>query len=150
MTLPFVDTDVMVRLLIGDDPTRQAAAADLFEEVAGGRLVVMAPPTVIADAVYVLASPRLYAVPRARVGALLTPLVRLPGFRLADRRAVLRALGLYATTKLGFGDALVVASMEQAGSTTVYSFDRHFDAVPGIARREPSPSGSPTAEGNDS
>lgn len=137
MTLPFIDTDVIVRLLARDDPAKQAAAAELFEAIAAGTLTVTAPDTVIADAVYVLSSPRLYRLSRAQVSALLTPLVRLPGFRVANRRAVLRALDLYGTTSLGFGDALIVASMEQTGSQIVYSFDRHFDAVPGIVRQEP-------------
>lgn len=144
MTEPFVDTDVIVRLLSGDDPAKQAAAQRLFEDVASGALVVTAPDTVIADVVYVLASPHLYRLPRARVSGLLTPLVRLPGFRLANRRALLRALDLYGSTNLGFGDAVIVASMELTGAQTVYSFDRHFDRIPGIVRVEP-----PPATGND-
>lgn len=137
MPEPFIDTDVIVRLLSGDDPAKQAAAAALFDEVATGRLAVAAPDTVIADAVFVLSSPRLYHLPRAQVSGLLTTLVRLPGFRVANWRAVLRALDLFGTSNLGFGDAMIVASMEQAGATTVYSFDRHFDAVQGIVRQEP-------------
>jgi hypothetical protein len=29
---PHIDTDVIVRLITGDDPARQAAAAQLFED----------------------------------------------------------------------------------------------------------------------
>jgi predicted nucleic acid-binding protein len=78
MALPFVDTDVIIRLLTGDDPTKQAQAAALFEQVEQGHLQLTAPDTVIADAVYVLSSPRLYHLPRAGVAALLTALVRFP------------------------------------------------------------------------
>lgn len=145
MTESFVDTDVIVRLLSGDDPAKQAAAQRLFEDVANGDLVVTAPDTAIADAVYVLASPNLYRLPRARISGLLLPLVRLTGFRLANRRVLLRALDLYGSTNLGFGDAVIVASMELTGAKTVYSFDRHFDRVPGIVREEP----PAAASGND-
>ena len=55
MADPFVDTDVLIRLLTGDDLDKQARAATLFEQVEAGTLSVAAPDTVIADAVYVLA-----------------------------------------------------------------------------------------------
>jgi len=92
---------------------------------------------VIADAVHVLSSPRLYAWPRGRVRSLLAPLVGLPAFRVRNRDDVLRALDLYAITRLDFGDALIVAAMEQTGAATLYSYDLHVDRVVGIVRREP-------------
>lgn len=137
VAVPFVDTDVIIRLLTGDDPDKQARAAALFEQVEDGTLTVAAPSTVIADAVYVLASPRLYHLPRNQVAALLTTLVRLRNFRVQNRRAVLGALGTYAGTNLEFGDALIIASMQQSGADVLYSFDADFDRVSGIIRREP-------------
>lgn len=132
-----VDTDILIRLLTRDDPDKQAAAARLFEGVQAGELRLMAPDTVIADAVYVLASPRLYRIGRQEVASLLTPLVRLPGFQVQNRAAVLRALDLYASTRIDFGDALLVASMEQAGAGELYSYDSDFDRFPQITRLEP-------------
>lgn len=137
MSDPFIDTDVIIRLLTSDDLSKQAESAHLFEQVQAGKLAVVAPLTVIADAVYVLSSPRLYAVPRAQVRALLLPLVRLPGLKIRQRRAVLRALDLYANTLLDFSDALIVAAMERAGSTVLYSYDTHFDSIAGMTRRSP-------------
>ncbi len=118
MAVPFVDTDVIIRLLTGDDPDKQARAAALFQQVEDGTLTVGAPSTVIADAVYVLASPRLYHLPSNQVAALLTALVRLRNFRVQNRRAVLGALGAYggAGANLDFGAALMVASMQQSGA----------------------------------
>lgn len=89
MTVPYVDT-VIIRLLTGDDPVKQAAA--LFQRVEDGSLTLAAPDMVIGDAVSVLASPRLYNLARAQVAALLTALVRLSHFRLQNKRAVLAAL----------------------------------------------------------
>jgi predicted nucleic acid-binding protein len=137
MSDPFVDTDVIIRLLTGDDPQKQAAAAALFERVERGQAMVAAPDTAIADAVHVLASPRLYHLPRPQVSALLTTLARLPNFHVGNRQAVLRALEMYATTDLDFGDVFLVASMEQAGSDVIYSYDKGFDKLQGITRHEP-------------
>jgi predicted nucleic acid-binding protein len=138
MSVPFLDTSAIVRLLSGDDPVKQTRARLLFERIERGELIVAAPVTVIADAVYVLSSPRLYNRSREEVAALLTPLVRLPGFHVQGRRAVLAALQLYATTaRLDFGDALIAASTQQTGASVVYSYDTDFEQIPGIHREEP-------------
>ena len=137
MNDPYVDTDVIIRLLTGDDLNKQAAAAHLFEQVEAGVLTVAAPDTVIADAVFVLSSPRLYRRPRAEVAALLIALVRLPHFHVQHRRNVLRALELYGATNLDFGDVMIAAAMEETQSPFVYSYDADFDRLSGIERREP-------------
>ena len=137
MTDPFIDTDVLIRLLTGDDPEKQKKASDLFEQIEKKKLRVIAPVTVIADAVYVLSSKKLYNLPRSEVVGLLTPLLRLPNFRVRRRRIVQKALDIYLFSNLDFGDAFLAASMQQAKSTTVYSYDADFDRVQGIRRLEP-------------
>lgn len=134
---PHIDTDVIIRFLTGDDPDKQAAARALFLQVQRGSLTLAAPDTVIADAVYVLHSPRLYNKSRSDVAALLLPLVRLPHFRVENRRTVMRALELYSTSHSGFGDAMILAAMEQAGATHLYSYDEGFDRVQGLTRITP-------------
>lgn len=56
---------------------------------------------------------------------------------IENRRSVLRALDLYANSNLDFGDALIVASMQQVGSSVLYSYDTGFDRISGITRRFP-------------
>lgn len=137
MNDPYIDTDIIIRLLTGDDVAKQAAAAALFERVAEGGLVISAPDTVIADAVHVLSSSKLYHLSRGRIASLLRPLVSLNGFRVTQRAVVLRALDLYETTNLDWGDVMIVAAMERDKSKAVYSYDRHFDRIPSIERFEP-------------
>jgi predicted nucleic acid-binding protein len=137
MTYPHVDTDVLIRFLTGDDPVKQAESAALFQKIERGELTVAAPDTVIADAVYVLASHRLYGLPRAQVRAILSQLVRLPHFRVQNRRQVLRALNIYGSTNLDFGDAFIVAAMELSGSSLLYSYDADFDRIPTVDRVTP-------------
>jgi predicted nucleic acid-binding protein len=137
MATPFIDTDVIIRFLTGDDPQKQAAATTLFEQVEHGELRVAAPDTVVADAVYVLSSPRLYHLARSTVQELLSGLVHLAYFQVENKPAVLRALELYGSTKLDFGDTLIIASMEQQHSQILYSYDADFDRFDGITRQEP-------------
>lgn len=132
------DTSILIRLISGDDPAKQDGAIALFERVEGEHLSLDAPVTVIADAVYVLTSRRLYNRPRPQVAAKLTTLVRLPNFHVKDRRIVLRALQLFAGAPyLDFGDAMIIAQAQRSGVQTVYAYDHDFDRVPGITRLEP-------------
>lgn len=138
MSNAYIDTDVIIRLLTGDDLAKQAAARTLFEQMEQGALSVTAPQTVIADATYVLHSKRLYNKPKEEVAALLIPLVSLPGFKIANRRAVLTALRFYgAHPHLDFTDALLIALMQHAGLPVVYSYDTDYDTFDGITRQEP-------------
>jgi len=133
----FVDTDVVIRMLTGDDLAKQAAGVALFEQVEAGTITLNAPATVVADAVFVLSSPRLYAVPRTDIQALLGRLLLIPQFEVESRDALLDALDLYAATNLDFGDAMIVASMGLAGSRELYSYDRDFDSLDSVNRKEP-------------
>ncbi len=138
MNEAFVDVNVLIRLLTGDDPRKKQASLELFKQVEQGLLTLYTPDTTIADAVFVLTSPRQYDVPRSDAAAMLTRLVRLPYFKVQNRRAVLRALDLFGTTPgLDFGDAMIVAVMEQHRRSTIYSYDRDFDDFPWITREEP-------------
>ncbi|MBI4785853.1 MAG: PIN domain-containing protein [Chloroflexi bacterium] len=134
---PCIDTDVIIRLLTGDDPAKQARARELFKRVEAGEMTLIAPVSVIADCIYVLSSPRLYHLPKTEIVGLLQPLLRLPRFKIPNRRTLLRALDLYLATKLSFGDVYILATMERLESRTLYSFDQGFDGIQGIQRLEP-------------
>ena len=97
--IPFVDADVIVRLIAGDDLRKKRDAVALFEQVERGELELTTPVTTFADCLYVLCSPRLYALPRAVVVAGLLTLVKLPHFRIANRNSLASALELFAATK---------------------------------------------------
>lgn len=133
----YVDTDVLVRFFTGDDPAKQRAALSLFARVERGETAVASPDTVIADLVYVLVSPRLYARPRDEVRDALARLISLPGFEVWNKGTVLKALDLFAATELDFGDAMIAAACMERGPALTYSYDRDFDTVPGVHRMEP-------------
>lgn len=91
----------------------------------------------IADAVYVLASPRLYHVPGQQIRNWLSILIRWPGLEVDKRVVVLKALALYANSSLDFGDLMIVAAMDDANIATLYSYDRDFNRFSQARRQEP-------------
>ena len=133
----YIDTDVIIRLVTGDDPAKQAAAVALFERAEAGDVRLKAPVTVIADAVYVLSSRRLYNLPRIDVQAILERILQVRHFEVESRAALTEALQVYASSNLDFGDAMIVASMRLDDLPDLYSYDRDFDGVEGVTRLEP-------------
>lgn len=133
----YVDTNVVIRLLTGDDPAKQRAARALFGAARDGTVMLTLHEAAVAEAVYVLSSGQLYRVPRGQVAAMLTGLCLLPNVEVRNRAQVLSALALYAVTNLDFEDALIAEAMKLDGVQIVYSYDKHFDRIGGITRQEP-------------
>ena len=66
------------------------------------------------------------------------PLLSVGGLKLAHKGNYTRALDIYAAHPfLDFEDALSVAHMERQGLTVLTSYDRDFDRVGGVTRKEP-------------
>jgi predicted nucleic acid-binding protein len=62
--------------------------------------------------------------------------VVLPGISCDRRDLILDALALFSRFDIDFGDACIAASALQQ-DVPVCSFDRDFDAIPGVRRFEP-------------
>ncbi|MFW6075133.1 MAG: hypothetical protein ACOC9Y_06020, partial [Chloroflexota bacterium] len=100
---------------------KQAAVANLLRKVEAGVEEIVIPDVVIADALYVLTSKRLYNLSRDFVADALRTIVGLPGSRVRDKRTMLGALSLFGMARLGFRDLYIVSSMRHHQASTIYS-----------------------------
>ena len=133
----FLDTNIIIRFLTGDDLEKQEAAAALFERIEKKEETVYAPDSVICDAVFVLASSRQYNKSREEIRDLLFPLVSLENLKISNRRALLCALDIYVAHPIDFSDAFLKATMEVDQAHIIYSYDTDFDRFTDITRKEP-------------
>ena len=127
----FVDTDVLVRHLVGDPPGL-AARATAYLRSAPELLVA---DLVVAETVYVLES--FYEVDRRAIAAAMRSLVTLDSVVVVDGALLLRAIEVYELERLDFAEAYLVACAESSGVAAVASFDRSIDRVGTVARIEP-------------
>ncbi len=122
-----LDTNVVVRLLIGDDPQQTPIAEKAFLDAitSGG---VYLPDVVLAEVAWVL---RGYDLERTTRYQLLERLVRTRGVVVDDIDAVIDALEQF---HLGgdLADQLILARAAAAGALPVLSFDRRFAASAGV------------------
>ena len=68
---------------------------------------------------------------------MLLPLIDLPDIRLPHKRLYERIFKLYTSLPRDYIDAYHAALAEWRGGTEIISYDRHFDQVLGLQRREP-------------
>lgn len=137
MAIEFLDTNVIIRHVLQDHPDHSTRASQLFDELSADRVRLLTSEAVIAEVVHVLSSPALYGLPRATVRDHLRDVLSFPSLEIAQRMSILRALDIYATVNIDFVDALMVAHMEREGIQSIVSFDRDFDKIRTITRREP-------------
>ncbi len=135
MRRAYVDSNVILRFLTGDPPEMAAQAHALFEAVEQGEVTLVLDDIVVAETVWVLQS--FYGYPHDDIARVLQELFSHKGLEADDKPGLLAALHLFAEKNVDFADALVAVHMERRGMREIFSFDRHFDRLPGIIRLSP-------------
>lgn len=98
-----VDTNVLLRYLLKDEPAQAERVRALFGNQAG----VLITDVVIAETVWTLLG-RRYRADKAEVIVAIESLLEEPFVEFEDNRVIWRALQNYRETDAGFADALVV------------------------------------------
>lgn len=135
MALPFLDTNILLRHLLGDHPEQSPRSTALLRRIERGALEAQLSDMVVFETVFTLE--RSYRIPKDQIRRQMLALLSLPGIVLPGKRRYDRVFDLYVDNNLPFGDAYIVAEMERAGATEVYSFDRELSRILGIIRIEP-------------
>jgi predicted nucleic acid-binding protein len=133
----FVDANIFVRLLARDDDAKYRRCRALLERAGRGDIQLVTSESIVAEVVYILASPALYRTPRPVLAASLRTVLGNRGLEFEHKGSVLRALTLYETTSLYFADCLATEHVRRLQLNGIYSYDRDFDRVPGVTRLEP-------------
>jgi predicted nucleic-acid-binding protein len=122
MTRIAVDTNVLVRLLVGDDGEQLRRVVALLQQTrdAGRRWFVAVP--VLCKLVWVLDA--VYGVPRREIAATLDDLLDEPLYEVDQRESVGEALGRYRRARGDFADYLIAALARRQAAEPLYTFDR--------------------------
>ena len=133
-----LDTNIFIRYLSLDNADQAERAFALLQELEAGNRTALLPERVLVEIVQVLSSKRLYNLGREEIRGRLSPIIRLPAVKLANKRSYLHAFDLYVDySRLSFVDALCIAHTQREPEPTVLSFDRDFDNIPGVRWEEP-------------
>ena len=131
----FVDTNIILRHLLGDHPDQSPRATAFFTRVERGDFRIQTSDMVVFEAIFTLE--RSYRLPKAEIRLAVLPLIDLPGVRLSRKDRIRRAFDAYVLHNVPFADAYHAVLCRDSGFEPVASFDRDFDRIPGIRREEP-------------
>ncbi len=122
-----IDTNVLVRILTGDD-ARQCEVAEAFVEEGAWISAV-----VLAETVWTLSSK--YGQSATDIDCAVAMLLSHDRLVLQDSDAVASALEQFrARPSLGFADCLILALARKAGHLPLGTFDRTLAKLPGAQR----------------
>jgi predicted nucleic-acid-binding protein len=120
-----VDTNVIVRLVVRDDPKQVAAAEAFVEKGAWVSLLVLAEVMWVLDAVYELG--------RQKTATAIEMLLCHKDLTIQDADVVDAALAHFrARSKVGFSDCLVLEIARKAGHFPLGTFDRELSKLDGV------------------
>lgn len=131
----FVDANIILRYLTRDPPEMAEAARRVLSAAQRAKVRLLLIPITVAEVVWVLES--FYGYPKERIATTLTQLLHTDSFDVENLEELTEALALYHERNLDFADALLAIVALRKGPTAIYSFDRHFDRVPGLTRLAP-------------
>jgi predicted nucleic acid-binding protein len=120
-----LDTGVLLRFLLADDPEQSPGARAYVERLEARTERAELTDGVIAELVRDLE--RGFKVPRPEIVRHVASLAALPGV-LYSKRTLLGALGAHRSTRCDIVDCLL-AAQARARNSKVTSFDRNFEAL---------------------
>ncbi len=123
-----LDTNILVRFLVGDGDNAQCAL-EVFQAAEDGRCVLVITEIALAEAVWVLNSH--YQVPRKKLATTLSAVLSKPGIDCPTVDVLSDALARFGATKVDFIDCYLAAAAKQQ-ACGVASFDRDFRKFPDI------------------
>ncbi len=129
-----IDTNVILRYLIGDIPAQAGKSAALMERLEAGTERAEILESVVAEAVWTLES--FYKVPRPEIAERLAAILNFRGVLAAKKGVLINALARFGSTSADFVDCLLAAQARQK-NLTVYSFDAKDFRRLGVAWEAP-------------
>ena len=131
-----IDTNLLVRYLVDDDPVKTKAVEALLQEAARGQWRLRIPGVVMAELVWVLES--YYRMDRQEIAELVESILNTPGVDVSDAEVISQAARSYGSGSMDFIDAVILAFAQATGIRTVFTYDRrHFKGSPEIDIRQP-------------
>ena len=123
-----VDTNVIVRYLVADDPGQAEAARSLLEQLTPDNPGFICREVVI-EAAWVLE--RSYRFPRTRIAEVLMGLTASDSLVVENADDVVAAAHRYRQGGIGFSDMMILAAAERVGAAPLYTFDRRLARMQG-------------------
>lgn len=128
--MPGLDTNVLVRWIVDDDPRQATRVQKLFEEVRETRPPLFVPSTVMLELEWVLRS--RYKLDKSTILSAFNALLETQELEFQDEPALERALSSYRQSSADFADCMHAGQCGSAGRTPMITFDDTAARLPNV------------------
>jgi predicted nucleic-acid-binding protein len=136
MIKAFVDTSVILRILIKDDELKSRAAVNLLKRAGEKDLILFLLPVAVLETVWVLE--KVYAFSRKDVREVVEAILNTPELKVEQEAVFRKALQAYVEKNIKFADAVMGYWGLDKGYTAVFTYDeKDFKRIEGLEARKP-------------
>ena len=125
-----LDTNVVVRFLVEDDPAQSSRAKALLARAVGAGEAVFLSDIVLCETVGVLSA--AYQLGKTEIVEALRSIVGARHVRLESGPRIASAIDRFAKGKGDFSDYVIEGSAAARNCSTVFTFDRKIQKEPGF------------------
>jgi predicted nucleic-acid-binding protein len=132
----FIDTNVLVRLIVKDDNIRKKACENLLEKAKQKEVVIYILPVALLELVWVLE--KYYRLDKKTISEFIEAVLNTPEFNCEMEEVFRNAIKYYAEKNIKFADAVMGFWGLEKGFSTVYTYDeKDFKKIEGLEVRKP-------------
>jgi len=124
-----LDTNVLVRFLVQDDPLQAQLATKLIDQLTDDARGFVSREVLI-ELVWVLE--RSYRLSRAEIAVALDGLLSATELDIEGSDEVAPAIELYRIDGFGFADLMIAAAARRVGAAELVTFDQKAARLPGV------------------
>jgi predicted nucleic-acid-binding protein len=117
-----IDTNILVRFLVGDDTKQANKVYKLFKETENNTEELYIPIIVFIEVIWVLES--VYKSERNELINLLSELILMPIFKFENLNAIQQFIPDALSSKYDLSDLLIAQTASLHGCSTVITFDK--------------------------
>lgn len=125
-----LDTNILLRAMLNDDPVQSPAAQRLLANLNSARPGLINIPVLME---FFWALRTRYKLPRAKLASVIRDMFEAEHFEFEELQTVGRALAAYEAGEADFPDSVIALRNRELGARITYTFDKHLaDRVPGM------------------
>jgi predicted nucleic-acid-binding protein len=117
-----IDTNILVRFLVGDDPVQAEKVHAIFKKAESDRKQFYVPLLVVLEMIWVLES--VYEIPRTAIVDAIGDLLLMPILKFDQKPAIQGLISSAAGNTCDLSDLLIAHCAKGNGCETVITFDK--------------------------
>jgi len=129
-----VDTNILVRFLVGDDEIQSKKVYKLFKKAESKNDTLFVPLLVVLELIWVLES--AYKISRKEIVESISDMILMPIFKFEHQTAIQQFTHFARSNNYDLSDLIIAYSAKKQGCESVFTFDKKasrsdlFELVP--------------------